>query len=332
MSKATNTWVAIAPCRNEEKFMRRSLESIVNQTARPDLLIVVDDGSSDATPEILAEFAARHAWIRPIRRADRGHRSVGPGVMEAFYHGLGHVDLDDYEFLCKVDLDLDLPPRYFETLIAKMRANPRLGTVSGKPYIRRQSGALTSEECGDDVSVGMTKFFRVECFRDIGGFVRELLWDGIDCHEARRRGWMVSSHDEPDLRFEHMRIMGSSHKGVLTGRRRYGRSQYFMGTDPLYFLASAVFRMIHPPYLIGGIAMMYGYAAAWLGRMPRYPDEELRKFIRAYQRRVLIVGKKRAVAELEARMAPRWRSGPPARKLITEDVAGSARIVAQSAV
>jgi glycosyltransferase involved in cell wall biosynthesis len=302
---AADRWVAIAPCRNEAQFLHRCLDSLVAQTRRPDLLLVVDDGSSDATPDILAQYAAAHPWIRVTRRADRGHRSVGPGVMEAFHHGLDQVDLDSFEFLCKLDLDLDLPPRYFETLIGRMRDDPRLGTFSGKPYIR-VAGRLVSEDNGDDVTVGPTKFYRVACFRDIGGFTRTLLWDVIDCHRARQRGWRVASRDEPDLRFEHLRVMGSSHKGVLTGRQRYGRSQWFMGADPLFFIASAIRRMRNPPYVTGSVAMIYGYARAWIEGMERLPDAELRAFIRRYQRRALLVGKARAVAELEARCAAFW--------------------------
>jgi biofilm PGA synthesis N-glycosyltransferase PgaC len=98
--------------------------------------VIVDDGSTDETPEILAEYMARHDWIRVVKKPDRGHRAVGPGVIEAFYAGLETVDLENFEYLCKLDLDLDLPPRYFEILIARMTENPRIGTASGKPYMR----------------------------------------------------------------------------------------------------------------------------------------------------------------------------------------------------
>lgn len=135
-------FVAISPCRNEAQYLRRCIESVLAQSVRPDLWIVVDDGSSDSTPEILAEYAAQHDWIRVVERRDRGRRAVGPGVVQAFYEGLSGVDLDDFEYLCKLDLDLDLPPRYFEILTDRMRAMPRLGSCSGKPYARTPSGGL----------------------------------------------------------------------------------------------------------------------------------------------------------------------------------------------
>jgi hypothetical protein len=95
--------------------------------------------------------------------------------------------------------------------------------------------------------------------------------------------------------------MGSSERGVLTGRRRHGAGQYYMGSDPLYFAATAIYRMAHPPYLLGGLAMLRGYAGAWASGAPRHEDAALRAFIRAYQRRALRVGKARAIAEIEAR-------------------------------
>ena len=280
--------------------MRRTLDSVVGQTVLPAKWVIVDDGSTDATPEILAKYAAKHPWIEVVRKPDRGARAVGPGVIEAFYFGLERVRLENYPYLCKLDLDLDLPAGYFEGLMARMEKNPRIGTCSGKPYFRASSGRMISEKCGDEMSVGMTKFYRRECFEAIGGFVRGVMWDAIDCHKARQLGWIAVSWDDPELRFEHLRPMGSSQKSIHTGRRRHGAGQYFMGSDPLYFAATAAFRMAHPPYVTGGLAMLQGYFGAWARRERQHDDPELRAFIRAYQRRALRVGKARAVAEIEA--------------------------------
>src|SRR5262249_16822336 len=152
-----------------------------------------DDGSTDETPAILEEYSRRLPYLRVVRRLDRGARKVGPGVIEAFYAGLETAQLDDFDYVCKLDMDLDLPPRYFELLIERMEENPRIGTSSGKPwFIHPQSGAFVSEICGDEMSVGMTKFYRVACFEEVG-FVREVMWDGIDCHRCRMLGWIAES-------------------------------------------------------------------------------------------------------------------------------------------
>ena len=299
------SYVLISPCRNEAEYMRRTLDSIIAQTLQPKRWVIVDDGSTDETPNVLADYAARHEWITVVPKPDRGHRAVGPGVIEAFYAGYETIDPDDYAYSCKLDLDVVLPQRYFETLIARMEADPRIGTCSGKPYARRGS-ALVSERRGDEMSVGMTKFYRRECFEAIGGYVREVMWDAIDCHKARALGWIAVSWDHPDLNFEHLRPMGSSQISIWEGRRRHGRGQWFMGSDPLFFLATCIFRMAEPPYLLGGLAMAQGYLAAWARGARQYEDAEFRTFVRTYQRRALWVGKGRAVAEIEADRAALW--------------------------
>lgn len=293
-------YVLISPCRDEAAYMRRTLDSVAAQTEPPALWVIVDDGSKDETPKILAEYAARLPYIKIVRREDRGVRAVGPGVIEAFYAGLDTVRMEDFEYLCKLDLDLDLPPRYFEVLMQRMEADPRIGTCSGKPYFPHpETGKLVSEGCGDETSVGMTKFYRVACFKEVGGFVRQVMWDGIDNHRCRMLGWKACSWDDPEIRFVHLRPMGSSHKGLLTGRKRHGFGQYFMGTGPVYMTASAVFRAAKRPLLIGGLGMLMGYFGAALRRVPRYEDLEFRRFLRKYQWACLLKGKAAATKALD---------------------------------
>ena len=280
--------------------MRATLDSVIAQSVRPQKWIIVDDGSSDDSPAILAEYASAHDWIEVITRADRGRRAVGSGVMDAFYAGFETIDIDDYDFICKLDLDLKLPQRYFETLLQKMHSDPRLGTCSGKAYIHK-NGDLVSERHGDETSIGASKFYRVACYREIGGFTREIMWDGIDCHQCRMHGWKACSFDEPELRFEHLRPMGSSQQSILNGRIRHGHGQYFMGTGLLWMLATAVYRIPEKPYVIGGLFILYGWIRSRLLNLPRYEAEGFREFLRRYHRRALIVGKHRATAEIDAR-------------------------------
>ena len=137
MNKSSRRYVLITPCRDESTYARRCLDSVLNQSEPPAEWIIVDDGSTDETPAILAEYAARHPLIRVIRREDRGKRAVGPGVIDAFYAGFSAIDPKEFDYHCKFDLDLDLPPKYFATLMDRMEAEPRLGTCSGKGLFRR---------------------------------------------------------------------------------------------------------------------------------------------------------------------------------------------------
>jgi glycosyltransferase involved in cell wall biosynthesis len=313
----------ITPCRDEQQYARRTIESVLRQTIRPTLWVIVDDGSHDDTPKILAEYAAQNPFIRVIKRADRGMRMLGAGVIEAFEDGLATINPDDFDYLCKFDLDLDLPADYFEQMMRRMEDDPRIGTCSGKPYFRRKNPLPTtpfpitrdagyvSEKCGDENSVGMIKFYRTQCYKQIGGFVKMLMWDGIDCHRCRMNGWVAVSWDDRELRFEHLRPMGTSHKSWWTGRVRHGVGQYIMGTGPIYMLASAIYRIPHPPRLLGGIAMLWGYVKAWATRHPRYQDADFRHFLREYQRDCLLRGKTRATASINMRQGPKWSGGKP---------------------
>jgi len=301
------SYLLVSPCRNEADYMRLTLDSVVAQTVPPDLWVIVDDGSTDETPAILSDYASRYPFIQIITRENRGHRSVGPGVIEAFYHGYDQVDVSQFDYVCKFDLDLDLPLRYFEILIQRMQENPRIGTCSGKAYFKdKKTSELISEKCGDEMSVGMTKFYRRSCFEAIGGFVRQVMWDGIDCHKCRQLGWIAVSWDEPDLQFIHLRPMGSSQQGIFTGRMRHGFGQYFMGTGLLYMTASSVFRMLHPPYVVGGLAMLWGYVKSGLQGSVRFDDVELVAFIRKYQWACLMKGKALATSELNEQQAKVW--------------------------
>jgi len=307
-------YVLITPCRNEARYARRTLETVTKQTIPPALWVIVDDGSKDDTPRILAEYARRFNYIRVVHRHDRGRRSVGSGVVHAFYAGYETIDPNAFEYVCKLDLDLELPPRYFHVLIERMEAEPRLGTCSGKPVVRCVGGLLRPEKCGSEMSVGMTKFYRRSCFQQIGGFVPEVMWDGIDCHRCRMLGWIARSwDDEPDLRFVHLRQMGSSDRGVLAGRRRHGRGQYFMGTSPLYMTLSSLYRALERPRVVGGLAIWCGYVDSFLRRKRRYADVEFRHFLRRYQWLCMIHGKSRATKMIHEERATNW---DPARQTV----------------
>lgn len=291
-------YVLVSPCRDEAAHLPQTLDSVLAQSARPTLWVIVDDGSTDATPQILQGYAAAHDWIRIVTRADRGRRDVGPGVVDAFYAGYAAIASADYDYLCKLDTDVLLPSRYFEELLRRMEADRRIATCSGKAYVR-SGERLVSEGHGDDTSLGMTKLYRRWQFEAIGGFEPHVMWDGIDCHRCRMHGWIACSWDDPELRFVHLRRMGSSQNGILSGRMRHGSGQYFMGTGPAFILASAVRRIAEPPFVLGSLAILWGWVASAARRQARLEDPEFRRFLRRYQRRALLIGKRRAIEELE---------------------------------
>ena len=327
----------ISPARNEADYIRETLDSVLAQTILPMRWIVIDDGSTDETAGILADYAAKYDWIEVYSRADRGRRALGGAVVEVFNQGLELLGDDPVEFVCKLDVDLILPPRYFELLLEEMGKDERLGSVSGKPYFRTDGtalGALKSERIGDDVSAGMTKFYRRAFLDDIGGLVKGLIWDGIDCYRGRMLGWRSKSIDDPELRFVHLRPMGSSDRSIITGRRRLGAGYWFLGAGPLFVLASALYRLGHKPAVLGSVGTLQGYINAWLKHAPRYEDLEFRKYIRRYHRAMLLHGRARALEMFNREADEIWmkrasakavKASAKKRPVAVRDIAAQAR-------
>jgi poly-beta-1,6-N-acetyl-D-glucosamine synthase len=280
----------VSPVRNEEAFIEATLSSMVAQAVAPMRWIIVDDGSTDRTFEIASAYAAKHDWITVVRKPDRGQRSVGPGVVEAFNFGMSHVPRD-VAYICKMDGDIELPRSYFQTLLERFEADPLLGAASGKPFIR-VGGRLVPEKTSDEMVAGQINFYRRACFEDIGGFVQEVHWDAIAFHRARMSGWRTASFHDESLRFLHLRLMGSSHQGIVTGRKRWGKGQYFIGTHPLYLLAIVAYRMLERPFFIGGAFILVGYVQAFFRRDRRYEFPGFRKSLHAWQFERLGLGKR----------------------------------------
>ncbi len=289
-------YVLVSPCKDEARYIEKTLKSIEQQTIKPVQWVIVDDGSTDDGMAIVDRYRERMPFIKVVHR-DSGARAVGPGVIRAFYEGLASVDVP-YDFLCKFDVDLELPPRYFEIMLRRMDADPFLGTCSGKSFYRHpKTGTQVNELHGDEQSCGPVKFYRRTCFEEIGGFESDVGWDGFDCHKARWLGWRAQSWDEPEIRFEHLRPMGTSQKSVYAGRIRHGRGTYRIGTHPLFFFVSALMRSVRQrPYVTGALYACYGYLQAGASGTRRYGDAEMTRFIQRFQLRALLKGK-RASAE-----------------------------------
>lgn len=271
----------ITPAKDEAAFIRQTIASVVAQAWRPACWVIVDDGSTDGTAEIAEEAARTHDWIRVVHRKSGGRR-VGPGVVEAFYQGLYSQDWKSFDFVCKLDADLEFAPSYFSNLLERFEADPRLGTASGKCYIP-VGDKWVYERTGDEFSHGVAKLYRRDCFEEIGGFVHEVMWDGIDCHRCRMFGWKAESYHDPELAIHHLRQMGSSHKSIWHGRMRWGKGQYFMGTHPVYLLGIAAYRMLERPFVYGGLGILAGYVQAAIQKAPRYDDLRFRSHLQGWQ-------------------------------------------------
>ena len=290
--KSHRRYLVITPCRDEAQYLKKTIDTMVAQTVLPKRWVIVDDGSTDETPQILASAEKKYSFISVIQREDRGKRVVGPGVIEAFNEGLSAVNLNEYDYICKLDGDLGLPPRYFEKLMEEMEKDPLIGNLSGKTYIERTNGNWVSERMGDENAIGPSKFYRTECFIDIGGFVKQVCWDGIDGHICRMKGWIAGSIDRKELRIKHYRPHGSSQENIWVGRKRWGRGKYYMGSSFIYVLAACAYRIFEFPFLLGSIGILTGYLSAMKKKEKRYDNPDYLSFLRRYEFKSLLIGKK----------------------------------------
>jgi glycosyltransferase involved in cell wall biosynthesis len=274
----------ISPVRDEGRFVGKTIESMLAQTVRPQEWLFVDDGSKDDTHAIVSSYAKRHPWIRVIRREDRGFRQLGSGVIAAFNFGRQRLENSDYKYIAKLDGDMSFPPRYLEVMLEKLANTPRLAAVSGKVF-RPEKDRLTEEFIIDEMVAGQFKLYDRKAFDDIGGFTETILWDGIDIHRCRMKGYGTLSFHHPEAHLIHHRLMGSSDSSVYKGRVRLGRGIWFMGYHPLYAIASGLFRMHEKPRVVGGLIIIVSYFYAAIRREPRIPDSEFMKELRSWQLR-----------------------------------------------
>lgn len=308
MSDSAPRILVVSPCRDEQEHVGATIASIAGQSLPPACWVIVDDGSTDDTPRILEEASREHPFIKVVHKTSKARR-VGAGVIEAFCEGLASVELSGFDYVCKLDADLELPADYFKIMVEEMDREPRLGNFSGKVYLRLDDGRLVYERMGDENAIGAAKFYRRACFEEIGGFVAHAGWDGIDGHMCRLKGWIAKSEDREDIRIVHRRLMGSSHKNIWHGRARWGMAKWYMGSSWYYLLAVCAYRMAERPFVVGGLAILYGYFRAALTGTPRYYHPGFRRHLRAWELASLLRGKRRVADEFHARVQQSHRDG-----------------------
>lgn len=272
-------YVVITPVRDEEQYLPRSIESMTNQTIRPQEWVIVDDGSKDATREIAENAARENSWITVVHRQDRGYRKWGAGIIEAFYDGFNSLRRQDWEFMSKLDGDLSFGANYFEEALRTFRENPRIGIGGGTLY-HLENGRKVVEKGPTFHVRGGAKIFRRACWEAIGG-----LWvgpgsDTVDEVKANMIGWATMSFAEIEML--HHRPTGSSW-GSWGGIVKDGKVDYVYGSHPAFLTAKSAVRLFRRPYVMGSIALMYGYITAYLQRLPQVDDPQLIRYLRQQQ-------------------------------------------------
>jgi biofilm PGA synthesis N-glycosyltransferase PgaC len=266
-------YVIITPVRDEEKYIEATIEAVAGQTILPTEWVIVDDGSSDRTGDVIDRYAAKFPWISVVHRSNRGFRKSGGGVIEAFYEGYDALNCADWEFIAKLDGDLTFPAEYFEKCFEHFNNQPQLGVGGGDIY--HDLGGVSKVEANPRFHVrGATKIYRRACWEAIGGLLRAPGWDSIDEVKANMLGWKSYSFEE--LRVVHHRLTGSA-DGALRDRVKHGVACYISGYHPLFVAASCFRRLFQKPYLVGSAAMCCGFLKGYFTRIARVDDAPLIK-------------------------------------------------------
>ncbi len=278
-------YTIISPVRNEEEYIERTIESVIRQTMKPLEWIIVNDGSTDRTAEIIERYLKDHPWIKLVNKEDRGYYFPGTGVVDTFYRGFENIRDDSWEYVVKLDCDLSFDQDYFKGVISEFQKNPKLGIASGLPLIPK-NGQMVEEKVQDDHPVGPSKIYRRKCFEDIGGLKPIPGWDLADLLSAQMNDWETRCF--PEYKLDHYRITGSRRKGITKGKFLLGRFEYRFGYSLAYVLLKAIYRLFDAPILIGSIGLVGGYLYAFLIREKRLYDKDMRKFLRKRHRKYLI--------------------------------------------
>jgi poly-beta-1,6-N-acetyl-D-glucosamine synthase len=275
MKSGTLTYALITPARNEECFIEQTIRSMVSQTVLPLKWVIVSDGSTDRTDEIVRKYLADHPWMELIRMPEHRDRHFGAKV-QCFNAGYERIRGQKVDIVGNLDADITFDKDYLGFLLGKFAADPKLG-VAGTPFVEGATSYSFRFTAVEHVS-GACQLFRQECFAQIGGYV-PIKGGGIDwiaVTTARMKGWKTRTFVEKVC--HHHRPMGTASAGKLAAHNRLGKQDYYLGGHPLWEILRGCYQMGRKPYLLGGLFLLAGYWWAWVTRVPRPVSPELIRF------------------------------------------------------
>ncbi len=273
-------YVLITPARNEAQFIEQTIKSVIAQTARPLRWVIVSDGSTDGTDDIVNKYAIDHQWIELMRMPERPDRHFA-GKVHAFKAGHNKVVELEYDVIGNLDADVSFDEEYFAFLLRKFAENPRLG-VAGTPF-REGSFQYDYRFTSIEHVSGQCQLFRRECFEQIGGYVpREI--GGVDLVAvvtARMRGWKTRTFLEKS--YAHHRQMGTATAKFWLAPFKVGRADYILGSHPIWECARCIYQMTRPPFILGGSLRFVGFFWTMLSQAEKQVPADFIQFRRKEQ-------------------------------------------------
>jgi poly-beta-1,6-N-acetyl-D-glucosamine synthase len=271
-------YVLITAAYNEETHIERTLESVIAQTLLPRRWVIVSDGSTDRTDNIVRDYASRFDVIRFIRRERENHQGFASKVF-ALRAGRQFLAGDDYEFIGHLDADVSFGASYFHDLLARFHAAAALG-IAGGFICEESNGEFVSRPANSARSVpGAVQMFRRQCYEAIGEIL-PIEYGGEDWYAevaARMKGWHVEAF--PELQVYHHRRTGTA-RGLLRSWYRQGLMDFSLGSHPLFEIAKLLRRVPARPLVLGALARLCGFVSAYLRGNRRMVSREFQEFLR----------------------------------------------------
>jgi poly-beta-1,6-N-acetyl-D-glucosamine synthase len=278
-------YVLMTAAYNEEENIGKAIESVLSQTRLPNCWVIVSDGSSDGTDDIVQNYAREHEFIRFLRIMRRPGRSFGSKV-RALRAGAKLLEGVAYDFIGNLDADVTVGRSYFEELLSRLEQDSSIGLAGGF-VVEAMDGEFRDRRQNRTYSVAhAAQLVRRDCYEVIGGYA-VLEFGGEDWHaqtSAKMKGWKVQAF--PDLKIYHHRHTGEA-DNLLRHKFRQGRMDYSFGSDPLFEAFKCGRRLPDKPFIVGGLSRFLGFCWSWFRRDERPVSAEFIKFLRDEQRQRL---------------------------------------------
>lgn len=281
-------YVIITPAKDEASRIENMIRSVIAQSHLPERWIIVDDGSTDNTSFIVEKYCNQYEWIRLVyNNTTSEERAEGSKIVRAFYAGFAVVSEINYDFVVKLDADLELPGHYFEEVAKTFAGDPLVGLCGGYCMIEKNNIYQNEVESSYHLR-GALKAYRAECFNAIGGIKPVLGWDGLDEMSAMHLGWKV-------------KILDIGVKQLRPTRKEYnkfalyfnsGKSHYFRGHSLFLTIVRTITRIVLKPYGIAALVYFSGYLSALLRREKKYVDKDLARFTNKFHLNRLLLRNK----------------------------------------
>lgn len=268
----------IIPTYNEEQFISLTLQSLVEQTVLPTKIVVVNDNSTDTTPEIVSEFASKYPIINLVNKTSDAVHMPGSKVIQAFQKGLETLD-ENYDFIVKADADLIFPPNYFETIIHHFQSDAKIGMAGGFCYIEKNGEWILENLTDKDHIRGALKAYRKETFKQIGGLKPQMGWDTVDELLCKFYNWKVVTDES--LQVKHLKPTGAVYNQAA--RFKQGEAFYTLGYGFFITTVASLKLAMRKGKPLLFLDYIKGFWKAKRSKKPLLVTEEQAKFIRNYR-------------------------------------------------